>query len=240
MPRDTDGSLAAIRRELRARADPRKAQVLQKFFKTGPGQYGEGDRFLGIVVPALRGIATRHLDLPQAALETLLRSEFHEERLGALIILVERFARASEDERARIYACYVRNLAHVDNWDLVDLTAPHIVGRWLADKDRSPLYAWARSPDLWRRRVAIVATHYFIRNGQFADTCAIAEVLRADEEDLIHKAVGWMLREVGKRDLPAEEAFLARHYRAMPRTMLRYAIERFPEPRRRAYLRGEA
>jgi 3-methyladenine DNA glycosylase AlkD len=235
-----DGPLAAIRAELRARADPLKAEMLRKFFKTGPGEYGEDDRFLGIVVPALRAIARAHLDLPRGAIEALLASEFHEERLGALIILVERFARAPEDERARIYACYVRNLAHVDNWDLVDLTAPHIVGRWLADKDRAPLYEWARSPNLWKRRIAIVATHHFIRNGQFADTCAIAKLLLVDEEDLIHKAVGWMLREVGTHDLAAEVEFLAQHYHTMPRTMLRYAIERFPEATRQTYLRGTA
>ncbi len=232
-------SAAALSAALRSHADPAKARQLARFFKTGPGQYAEGDRFLGIVVPVLRTIARRHLGLSERAIDALMASPYHEERLAALLVLVERFTAGSEEERARVYAAYVRNLARVDNWDLVDLTAPCIAGGHLAGRDRTPLYEWARSPRLWTRRVAIVATHAFIRCGDFADTCAIAALLLDDPEDLIHKAAGWMLREVGKRDRAAEEAFLRRHHRAMPRTMLRYAIERFPEPLRRAYMRGE-
>ncbi|HNR99801.1 MAG TPA: DNA alkylation repair protein [Planctomycetota bacterium] len=232
-------SAAALRAALRARADPAKAAHLARFFKRGPGQYAENDRFLGIAVPELRALARRHLRLSEGAVESLLASPYHEARLAALLILAERFAAGSEEERARVYAVYVRNLARVDNWDLVDLTAPRIAGEHLVDRDRAPLYAWARSPRLWTRRIAIVATHAFIRRGDFADTLAIAALLLGDGEDLIRKATGWMLREVGKRDRAAEEAFLRRHLPAMPRTTLRYAIERFPEGLRRAYLRGE-
>ena len=237
-PSPRPSSAAALSAALRSHADPAKARQLARFFKTGPGQYAEGDRFLGIVVPVLRTIARRHLRLSERAIDALMASPYHEERLAALLVLVERFAAGKEEERARVYAAYVRNLARVDNWDLVDLTAPCIAGGHLADRDRTPLYEWARSPRLWTRRVAIVATHAFIRRGDFADTFAIAALLLDDPEDLIHKATGWMLREVGKRKVEVLEGFLSEYYRSMPRTMLRYAIEKLPEPRRQAWLKG--
>jgi 3-methyladenine DNA glycosylase AlkD len=211
---------------------------LQRFFKTGPGQYGEGDLFRGIRVPPLRRLAAafRGLSLEQAAL--LLSSSYHEDRLLALLILVGKFKRGDDGERHGIYRLYLENTRFINNWDLVDASAEHIVGGYLRERDREPLRLLARSADLWERRIAIMATFHFIRRGGFDATLEIGEMLLQDRHDLIHKAVGWMLREVGKRDLPTEENFLLAHYRRMPRTMLRYAIERFPEERRQGYLKG--
>jgi 3-methyladenine DNA glycosylase AlkD len=223
---------------LRQLATPGKAEILQRFFKTGPGEYGAGDVFLGVMVPDIRRGAREFADLPEGQVSRLLASRVHEERLTALLILVRRFEKGDERVRRRVYAFYLRHLSRVNNWDLVDLTAPNIVGAHLLDRDRRVLDRLARSPDLWRRRVAIVATHAFIRRGEFADTLRLSERLLGDPEDLIHKAAGWMLREVGKRDPASLERFLRRHCRGMPRTMLRYAIERLPETRRRAYLAG--
>ncbi len=226
------------RGELRKLADPDKARILLRFFKTGPGEYGAGDRFLGVTVPGCRRVAKRARGLHASELEKLLQSPWHEERAVALFILLAAFERGDERERRRIYRLYRKNLERVNNWDLVDASAPTIVGGYLEDKDREPLYRWASSRNLWERRIAILATLRYIKNGDFEDTLAIARILRDDEEDLIHKAVGWMLREVGNRDRKAEEGFLRAHHRKMPRTMLRYAIEKFPENVRRAYLKG--
>jgi 3-methyladenine DNA glycosylase AlkD len=223
---------------LRALADPEIAAHAQRFFKTGRGEYGEGDRFLGIRVPELRRLAREHRDAPESLAWSLLRSKLHEERLLALLMLVERFRRGADEDRARIYARYLEHVEHVNGWDLVDSSAGQIVGTYLAGKDAAVLYELAASENLWKRRVAIMATSAFIRRGDFEHTLAIAERLLDDEEDLIHKAVGWMLREVGNRNRAAEERFLRKHYRTMPRTMLRYAIEKFPEARRKAYLTG--
>jgi 3-methyladenine DNA glycosylase AlkD len=230
--------LKALRARLRDLADPLAAAHAQRFFKTAPGEYGAGDEFLGIRVPVLRALARAHRDLPDGGMRSLLRSRFHEERLLALLMLVDRFRRGDTSRRLAIYRLYVANLDHVDNWDLVDSSASQIIGAHLEKRSRKSLYRLARSRDLWRRRVAIMATFHFIRIGQFEDTLAIAAILVADREDLIHKAVGWMLREVGNRDGASAERFLVAHYRAMPRTMLRYAIERFPAGRRRSYLMG--
>jgi len=232
-------TLAEIRLDLREYASEEKAAVLQRFFKTGPGEYGEGDRFIGVQVPAIRKVAKRHAAIPLRQVRSLLRSRVHEERLLALLILVQKFGRAHAVGQREIYEFYLSHTAHINNWDLVDLSADKIAGAWLLTRKRGILRRLARSRDLWERRIAIVATFHFIRHGQFEDTLAVAELLLGDGHDLIHKAVGWMLREVGKRDRAVEERFLERHYRAMPRTMLRYAIERFPEPLRQAYLRGE-
>jgi 3-methyladenine DNA glycosylase AlkD len=226
------------REELRKLADPDKARFLPRFFKTGPGEYGAGDRFLGVTVPGCRRVAKRARSLHASEVEKLLQSPWHEERAVALFILLAAFERGDEHERRRIYRLYRKNLDHVNNWDLVDASAPTIVGGYLEDKEREPLYRWASSGNLWERRIAILATLRYIKNGDFEDTLAIARILRDDEEDLIHKAVGWMLREVGNRDRKAEEGFLRAHHRKMPRTMLRYAIEKFPENVRRAYLKG--
>ncbi len=231
-------TVEALRAELRAQADPERAKNLQWFFKTAPGEYGAGDRFLGLRVPQVRALLRRHRELGTPAALQLLPSPWHEERLLALLLLVHRMQRGEERERQAIYRAYLKNTAHINNWDLVDSSAASIVGAWLADKERAPLYKLARSKSLWERRIAIVATGQFIKQGQFDETLAIAALLLGDEHDLIHKAVGWMLREVGKRDRAVEEAFLRQHYRTMPRTMLRYAIEKFSEPLRHRYLHG--
>jgi 3-methyladenine DNA glycosylase AlkD len=212
------------------------AEHAQRFFKTGPGEYGEGDIFLGIKVPVLRKLAKEHRDIALSEAVELLQSPFHEVRLTALLIMVLQYERG--ENRTTIYRAYLANTHRINNWDLVDVTAAQIVGAHLFERERKPLYRLAKSKSLWERRIAIIATLYFIRRAQFADTLAIADILLNDKEDLMHKAVGWMLREVGKRDLEVEEQFLIPRYKQMPRTMLRYAIERFPEPKRLAYLKG--
>jgi 3-methyladenine DNA glycosylase AlkD len=241
MPRD--GGLAvdadAIRARLRSLANPKIAGPSQQFFKTGPGDYGHGDRFLGIRVPTLRKVAREYRAAPLAAALELLRSPMHEERLVALFMLVEQFNRGTPQIRERIYRQYLKHVPkHVNNWDLVDSSAHYIVGAHLESRDRALLYELARSPHLWSRRVAIMATFWFIKHGSFDDTLGVAELLVGDSEDLIHKATGWMLREVGNRDRAAAERFLRKHCRRMPRTMLRYAIEKFSPAKRAAYLRG--
>jgi 3-methyladenine DNA glycosylase AlkD len=228
-------------RELQVRmqslANPQHAAILSGFFKTGPGQYGEGDVFIGIKVPVLRKLAKEFKALPLAEVERVLRSEIHESRLVAILILILQFAKADSKSRKKIYKLYLASGKYIKNWDLVDLSAPHIVGSYLENKSRRPLYKLARSSSLWDRRIGIMATFHFIRQGDFGDTLLIAEMLIGDKEDLIHKAVGWMLREIGKRELAVEEGFLQKYYKVMPRTMLRYAIERFPERKRQAYLK---
>ncbi|NTV01581.1 MAG: DNA alkylation repair protein [Chlorobiaceae bacterium] len=221
---------------LEALADEKTAGTLQWFFKTGPGQYGEGDRFRGIRVPTLRKLCREFRQAGIGEIVPLLASPWHEDRLLALLLLVDRYNLSDEAGREAIFNTYCSRTDRINNWDLVDLSAPNIVGTHLATRDRSPLYRFAVSESLWERRIAIVSTFHFIRLNQFDDTLAIAERLLADRHDLIHKATGWMLREVGKRDQPALEGFLAAHYPRMPRTMLRYAIERFPENQRQAWL----
>jgi 3-methyladenine DNA glycosylase AlkD len=213
-------------------------QFLQTFFKTGPGQYGEGDLFRGIRVPVLRGLSKSYQDIPLEQAERLLRSAYHEDRLLALLILVRKYSAADETGRWVIYRLYLENTRHINNWDLVDASAEHIVGAFLIDRGRELLYQLARSRSIWERRIAILATFHFIKRNMFDETLRIAGILLTDKEDLIHKAVGWMLREVGKRDMHIEETFLTAHYRQMPRTMLRYAIERFPQDKRLGYLKG--
>lgn len=210
----------------------------QRFFKTGKGEYAEGDRFLGIRVPTLRKCAREYMGIRLEDTLELLTSPFHEARLLALIILVTKYSKGTGAEKQTIYRSYLDNTEYINNWDLVDCSAEHIIGAHLFAKDRKPLYRLARTRNLWERRIGIMSTFHFVRRGEFSDTLAIAEVLLRDREDLIHKAVGWMLREVGKRNLKAEESFLMKHYREMPRTMLRYAIEKFPEIKRQGYLRG--
>jgi 3-methyladenine DNA glycosylase AlkD len=230
------GIQKAIHRELKRRSDPDRAAALRRFFKTAPGQYGAGDRFLGLTVPAVRAVAARHWALPLSDLEVLLRSPWHEERLLALVILVRRYERETPTGRAAIYRLYLRNTHRINNWDLVDCSAGQIVGAHLSESNRAVLQRLARSRSLWERRIAIIATGSYIRRGEFGETLRIARMLLADPHDLIQKAVGWMLREVGKRDRAVEEEFLRRHAHRMPRTMLRYAIERFPAGLRRRYL----
>jgi 3-methyladenine DNA glycosylase AlkD len=226
-----------VRKELKSMADPDKAAILQRFFKTGLGQYGEGDIFIGVMVPQSRKVAKKFSQLQLVEVKMLLYSSIHEERLVALLILVWRYSSAlsSREEKEEIVKFYLDNIKQVNNWDLVDLSAPNILGAHLIDRDRRLLYRLARSENVWERRIAILATYHFIRNGDFSDTLKIAEILLQDRRDLIHKAAGWMLREVGKRDVASEEAFLEKHLGVMPRTMLRYAIERLPESKRRRY-----
>ena len=227
-----------IRKRLRDLEDSEKAKILQKFFKTGPGQYGEGDFFLGIPVPRLRKLCRDCGDMALREVEALLKSSVHEARLLALLILIRKYNGEDESGKKRIYTLYLKNTRWINNWDLVDLSAPNIVGDFLMDRSRKPLYGLAHSPVLWKRRIAILATFRFIKEQQFDDTLRISEILLRDKEDLIQKAVGWMLREVGKRDQVTEEAFLKEHCRLMPRTMLRYAIERFPAAKRELYMKG--
>jgi 3-methyladenine DNA glycosylase AlkD len=229
-------SLTAVRNALRDAGSPKDAVFLQRFFKTGPGQYGEGDQFLGIRVPATRTLARRFADLPLPDVEKLLHDKFHEARLLALVLLVGRYERGDDAERQRVYRLYLANTDRINNWDLVDLSAPDIVGAHLETRSRAPLDKLATSKSLWERRIAIVATYWFIRLRHFDDTFRIATALLDDKHDLIHKAVGWMLREVGKRDESALERFLDRHAKTMPRTALRYSIERMTPERRRHYM----
>jgi 3-methyladenine DNA glycosylase AlkD len=229
----------AIHHRLKKLADKQTAKFLQRFFKTEAGQYGEGDVFLGIRVPVVRKLASQYKALPEGETLALLRSPIHEARLFALLIFLRAFSKADEAAKKRIYDLYLDNTRYVNNWDLVDISAPSIVGAFLMDKSKTPLYTLAKSANLWERRIAIMSTGYFIRHNEFAETLKIAKLLLADEQDLIHKAVGWMLREVGRRDLDSEKKFLRVHYKKMPRTMLRYAIEKFPETKRRSYLAGD-
>lgn len=219
-------------------ANPAIATHSRRFFKTGKGEYGEGDQFLGIRVPALRAFARQYRDTALDDVREQLQSSWHEVRLLALFLLVQRFQRGGDEDRGRVVALYLENTRYVNNWDLVDSSACHILGPWLTGRDRQPLYRLAGSRCLWERRMAIMATLHFIRMNQFDDTLRLARILLTDAEDLIHKAVGWMLREIGKRDRSVEGGFLRTHYRDMPRTMLRYAIEKFPESRRQCYLKG--
>ena len=230
-------SLKLVKKELNGLASSEKSKVLSGFFKTGKGQYGEGDIFLGVMVPQQRQVAKKFKNLSFNNIEQLLKSKVHEQRLTALFILVNQFENADDKEKLKIYKMYLKNAKFVNNWDLVDLSAPQIVGKYLLNKERKVLYKLARSNNLWEKRIAIVATFTFIRNNQFNDTISISEMLLNDKHDLIHKSVGWMLREVGKRDQTIEEKFLKKYHKVMPRTMLRYAIEKFSDEKRKYYMK---
>ena len=228
-------TLAAVRKLLRDAANPAHAEVALRYFKTAPGQYGHGDKFLGVRAPQLRRLARDCDDLTLDVLAALLDSEWHEERALALLSMSRRYARRPE-ERDALYALYFAKMPRINNWDLVDVSAEHVVGAHLRERSRAPLTKLAKSKSVWERRIAILATFHFIRRGEFDETLRIARLLLHDDHDLIHKAVGWMLREVGSRDRAAEEAFLDQHAHEMPRTMLRYAIEKFPQPLRRKFM----
>lgn len=230
-------NLREMRKAVRDLADPKRAAVLQGFFKTGRGEYGEGDRFAGLTVPQVRLLVRRFHPAEFRLISGLLRSPVHEDRLLALLLLVERYRRGTPADRDRAFDLYVRSFRWINNWDLVDASAPYIVGSHVV---RKQLLRWARSSHLWTRRIAMLSTFARLRAGRFGDTLAVAAVLLSDKEDLLHKATGWMLREVGKRDRASLETFLRRHSRKMPRTMLRYAIERLPPSRRKAWLAGTA
>ena len=218
--------------------NPEHAAVSQRFFKTGPGEYGEGDIFIGIRVPVLRKLASEFKDLPVSEVEILLRSPIHEERLLAILLFVHIFKKGDDDVKRDICELYLKSTEFINNWDLVDASAEHIVGAYLRDKSKGPLYRLAKSKNLWDRRIAIMATFHYVKRHEFSETLKISNVLLCDRHDLIHKATGWMLREIGKRDLTTEETFLKEHYKKMPRTMLRYAIEKFPKEKRQRYLKG--
>ena len=230
----TSMSLDQIRQSLRRAADPVRAEGSRRYFKDPAG-----DTFLGVATPECRRIAKSHRDLSLADAARLMRSGIHEERSVSHMILVEKYRSGDESVKKQVYGLLMKNKDSLRTWDAVDGTAPYIVGPHLLDRDKSVLYKLARSRSLWDRRIAIVATLYFIRNGRTDDTFRIAAMLLADAEDLIHKATGWALREAGKKNLPALQSFLKKHYSRLPRTALRYAIERFPEKKRKAYLAGD-
>ena len=227
-----------IQKRLKKLGNKKHAAISQSFFKTGPGEYGQGDVFIGIRVPVLRKLVTEYSDVSVEDVVILLRSQIHEERLLALLLLVRLFSKGDGVRRTIIYDMYLENTAFVNNWDLVDSSAEHIVGAYLMNRGKAVLYRLAESDDLWERRISIMSTFHFVKRHEFSETLKISKMLLFDRQDLIHKATGWMLREIGKRHLQTEESFLKAHYKEMPRTMLRYAIEKFPEQKRQRYLKG--
>ena len=229
-------TLASIKKDISSLANPEKAKDYQRFFKTGKGAYGEGDIFLGIAVPEQRKIAKKYKHFSLSDVQKLLKSGIHEHRQIALYILLLQYDKGDESLKKEIFDLYLRNLSFVNNWDLVDLSAPKILGDYLSDKPRGLLYKLAKSKNLWERRISMLATYTFIRSEDFDDALKISEILLKDKHDLIHKAVGWMLREVGNRDVKVEERFLKKHCKQMPRTMLRYAIEKFDPKKRKRYM----
>ena len=231
--------LKNLRKVIRDSANEKHANTMQWFFKTGKGEYGEGDKFVGIKVPVQRKIAKKFLDLENEDLKILLNSKIHEERLIALLILVDKYQTVNEKGKEKVYKFYLKNSNKINNWDLVDLSAPKIIGEHLLKNDKQILFKFARSKNLWERRIAIISTYTFIKNKQYKTTLQISDILLNDDHDLIQKAVGWMLREVGKQDLKTLENFLKPRYNKMPRTMLRYSIEKFPEKKRKKYLKGK-
>lgn len=225
-----------LRHELKENADRKQAEILQRFFKTGKGEYGEGDIFLGIKVPLQRKICLPYFDLSFRGIKLLLDSPIHEERFCASAILVRKYEKGDERLKKKVFEFYIKNAKRFNNWDLVDLSASKIVGMYLRDHDRSVLYSLAQSENLWERRIAILSTFTFIKQGDFKDTLKISKILLNDKHDLIHKAVGWMLREVGKMNFSVEEKFIQGNHAIMPRVMLRYALEKFPEDKKRLYM----
>jgi len=219
-------------------ASAKHAERAKRFFKTGAGEYAEGEVFLGIQMPVLRKLARKYKEISLTEAQKLLRSGYHEQRMLSLLMLVEKFTDGDEKHRERVYQLYLKNTRYINNWDLVDASAYKILGEYLLDRDRDVLVELAKSPLWWERRIAMVATYQLIRDKQYNDTFKLAKILLKDSEDLVQKAVGWMLREVGNRDRAEEERFLDKHYRTMPRTMLRYAIEKFPQAKRKSYLLG--
>lgn len=231
--------MQALKQELSKLANPSQAKLLQRFFKTGKGEYGEGDIFLGIKVPEQRKLAKKSLALPLDEIKELIYSKIHEERLIGFLILTYNYPKSTEEEKEKIFNFCIQHSKQMNNWDLVDLTAPRTIGEFLLSKseEKPILYTFAKSENLWQRRISILSTFAFIREKQFQDSLALAELLLKDKHDLIHKAVGWMLREIGKRDNQTLINFLDKHSKQMPRTMLRYAIEKLPEDKRKEYLK---
>ncbi len=236
MKEEINVQLVHIQQELERYVNLEKRAFFPKFFKTGKGQYGEGDQFLGIVVPDIRRVAKNHKEVPFEVITGLLGSKWHECRLCALLMLVERYKKADEKARSEIYRFYLSRTKHINNWDLVDLSSSQIVGQYLLDKQRDDLYRLAVSSNLWEQRIAVVSTYTFIRNNDFTDILTLAGLLLNHPHDLMHKAIGWMLREVGKKDKPALVDFLEKHHKEMPRTMLRYSIEKFTSEEREHFM----
>lgn len=234
-----NGVIKNLKQDLRKAADSDKKKILQNFFKTGTGQYAEEDIFLGVTVPKTREIAKKYKDMSILQVTSILNSKIHEERLAAILILVYNYETGSEEVQKKIVSTYLANSKKINNWDLVDLSAHKILGNYMlhGKNKRDILYSFAKSKNLWERRISIITTMAFIKNNDFEDSLRISKILLHDKHDLIHKAVGWMLREIGKKDITVEERFLKKHHAKMPRTMLRYAIERFPEKKRLEYLR---
>ncbi len=228
-----------IQRKLQQLGNRKTADALRRFFKTGPGEYGEGDVFIGVRVPELRKLVKEYPDITIKESVQLLRSTIHEERLFALLMLINKFSKGNETVKKRIYELYLQHTKFINSWDLVDGSAHHIVGAFLMDKNKEPVYRLAKSKNLWERRIAILSTFHFIKHDNYLETLKISKILLTDDQDLIHKAVGWMLREIGKRHMSTEEIFLKKYHKRMPRTMLRYAIEKFPESKRQKYLKGK-
>ncbi|MGE5670993.1 MAG: DNA alkylation repair protein [Fibrobacterota bacterium] len=229
----------AIVKDLELSADTAQAKILSGFFKTGRGQYGEGDVFRGIKVPVIREIVKKYYKAVSIdEITSLLHSVYHEDRLCALLLLVKMMPGADERLQKIIYTVYANNTSYVNNWDLVDLSAPQITGYYLENRSREQLYKWAKSDLLWERRISVLSTFWYIKKKTFDDAFTIIEMLLDDKEDLMHKACGWMLREIGKQDQSILETFLKKHYTRLPRTTLRYAIERFEEAKRQSYLKG--
>ncbi|WP_347359473.1 DNA alkylation repair protein [Bdellovibrio sp.] len=239
MKKESELSLSQLRQDIRSTADKDRVAVLQRFFKTGKGEYGEGDVFVGLTVPQSRMLAKKYASsLSLQDIETLLKSKIHEERLISLLILLAQFQKADAAQQGRLYRFYVKNAKRVNNWDLVDTSAPGIVGAYLLDRPRKVLYKLARSKNIWERRIAMLSTFHFIYQKESQDTLQLAEILLHDSEDLIHKAVGWMLREVGKRVSEKDlTMFLDKHAHEMPRTMLRYSLEHLKPQQRQKYLK---
>ncbi len=231
--------LKSLQKSLKEIADPKIAEHSLRFFKTGKGEYGEGDIFLGIRVPVLRQLVKKYRDIKLSDVKKLIKSKYHEERLCALLLLVEKFKKGTDHEKEDIFNFYINSAEYINNWDLVDCSAHLISGAYLENRDKKILYKLAESPNLWERRIAIMSTFYLIKKNRFDDALKISAILLDDKEDLIHKASGWMLREIGKRDVIQEKKFLDKYYGKMPRTMLRYAIEKFPEEERQKYLKGQ-
>ncbi|MDH7476656.1 MAG: DNA alkylation repair protein [Microgenomates group bacterium] len=227
----------SLKNDLKKLSNPKKAEGFKRFFKTGKNEYGEGDEFLGLNVAQVREVAKKHLQkLTYDDLQKLLQDKIHEYRLCALMILRLQYEKADKEEKKKFVDFYLKNTSHINNWDLVDLSCEYILGNFLLDKKRDILYKLAKSKNLWERRIAIVSTFEFIRHNQFSDTFKISEILLNDKHNLIHKAVGWMLREVGKREEKLLEKFLEKNCQKMPRVMLKYAVEKFEKKKRKKYL----
>lgn len=229
--------LKELQKEILKLKNPLKANLLSRYFKTGKGEYGEGDVFLGLTVPQLRDIAKKYSHLKLNNIKNLLKSKFHEFRMTGVFILTYKYKKADIEIKKQIFNFYIRNKKGINNWDLIDLSSPNIVGDYLKDKDKSILYKLLKSENIWDKRIAVLATFGFIKIKNYKDSLKIAEILLNDKHDLIHKAVGWMLREIGKQDIKTEELFLKKYYKKMPRTMLRYAIEKFPQSKRNFYMK---